>query len=64
MVRGKHFKGKVNDIILYDGVRSKITSTEWCSYTKQELFNIKELEPPYYQIRAIGSLWGSLKHIN
>ena len=64
MIRGKHFKGKAEDIVDHNGVRSRITSVEWCSYTKQELFNIKELEPPYYQIRAVGGLWGSLKHIN
>lgn len=63
MKRGKHFSGKYNDIVKYNGVKAKIISTEWCSYTKQEIFNIKELEYPYYQVRAVGALWGCLKHI-
>ena len=62
MIQGEHFRGKVNDIVRHNGVKSKIISTEWCSYTKQELFNIKELVPPFYQVRAVGGLWGCLKH--
>tara|TARA_R100000541_G_C1880078_1_gene82158 strand:- start:60 stop:254 length:195 start_codon:yes stop_codon:yes gene_type:complete len=63
MIRGQHFKGEVNEIVKHNGVRAKIISIEWCSYTNQYLFNIKELEPPYYQIRAVGALWGCLKNI-
>ena len=63
MIRGQHFKAEVNEIVKHNGVRAKIISSEWCSYTKQELFNIKELEPPYYQVRAVGALGGCLKNI-
>tara|TARA_R110000851_G_scaffold201486_2_gene352703 strand:- start:28 stop:231 length:204 start_codon:yes stop_codon:yes gene_type:complete len=63
MVRGKHFIGKTNDIVKYNGVNAKIINKEWCTYTNQELFNIKELKPPYYQVRAIGALWGCLEKI-
>jgi len=63
MIRGQHFKAEVNEIVKHNGVRAKIISIEWCSYTNQELFNIKELESPYYQFRAIGALWGCLENI-
>lgn len=61
MIRGQHFKGEIGEIVRYNGVRAKIVSIEWCSYTNQELFDIKELIPPYYQTRAVGALWGCLK---
>tara|TARA_R110002153_G_scaffold83014_1_gene208995 strand:+ start:1732 stop:1929 length:198 start_codon:yes stop_codon:yes gene_type:complete len=64
MIRGKRFIGKTNDIVKYNGVKAKIINIEWCSYTNQELFNVKELAPPYYQVRAIGALWGCLEKIN
>lgn len=63
MIRGQHFRGQVNEIVKYNGVSVKIISKDWCSSTKQELFNIKELEPPYCQVSAIGALWGCLKKI-
>tara|TARA_R100001509_G_scaffold165207_1_gene145752 strand:- start:737 stop:928 length:192 start_codon:yes stop_codon:yes gene_type:complete len=61
MEQGKHFKGEVGEIAKHCGVKAKITGISWCSYTKQFLYNIQELESPFYRVQAVGALWGALK---
>jgi len=58
------FKADIGDIVYHLGVKSKIIGIGWCSYTKQFLYDIKELEPPFYQVRAVGSKWRALTHFN
>jgi len=57
---GEHFVGQIGDRVYHNGNGAKIVGKEWCDYTKQALYNIKELVPPYYQIRAVGALHGCL----